>query len=256
MPDVIAMINLSRPFPFGLDRKTWPFFAGGLVVLLAVLLPFDHALSVYATGQSRAVVDFFAEVTRWGESGWLLYPTAALFVVTAVVARLVPQRLTKLALIETLQIYGLIFVGVGLPGLFSNVVKRLIGRARPEMFDSLGLLNFHPVLNSWQFQSFPSGHTTVAFAAGMVLTFLAPRWIGLGLLYAIAVGVSRLVVGAHYPTDVLTGAVVGTLGAFAVRNFFASRGWGFRRLPDGRIVARPTVAIARVVRQFQRKRAR
>ena len=250
------MIDLSNPWPFGLSRRNWPLFLASFVLALVFLGFFDHPLSVLAHAQSSDVINLFAEITRWGQSDWILYPSAALLVVTALVAVIVPRRMAKLALIEMLELYGLIFVGVGLPSLVSNLLKRLIGRGRPELFDSVGTLGFHPVLNGYLNQSFPSGHTTTAFAAAMVLGFLAPRWFGLGLLYAIAIGLSRLVLDAHYPTDVLGGAVLGTLGAYAVRNYFALRGWGFRRLPDGRLVQRPVVAVRRLVRWPQRKAAR
>jgi undecaprenyl-diphosphatase len=65
-----------------------------------------------------------------------------------------------------------------------------------------------------------------------------------------------MVLGKHYPSDVFAGAVIGTLGAYAVRDVFATLRWGIKRLPNGRIVQRPTVAIVRLVRRFQRKPAR
>ena len=171
-------------------------------------------------------------------------------------ARLVPQRTSKLALIEMIQIYALIFVGVGLPSLIADLVKHLIGRSRPVVFDQVGILGFHPIINDFGFQSWPSGHTTTAFGLAMVIGFLSPKWFGLGLLYAFAVAASRLVLGAHYPTDVLSGAVLGSLGAYAVRNYFAYRRWGFERRADGHIVQRPVVGISRLARRFQRKPAR
>lgn len=250
------MIDLSNPWPFGLSRRNWQLFLASFVLALIFLGFFDHPLSTLAHAQSTEVVNFFAEVTRWGESDWILYPSAALLVVTAIVAVLIPRRMARLALIEMIELYGLIFVGVGLPSLAANLLKRLVGRSRPELFDSVGTLGFRPAINGYLNQSFPSGHTTTAFAAAMVLGFLAPRWFGLGLLYALAVALSRLVLDAHYPTDVLGGAVLGTLGAYAVRNYFAAQGWGFRRRPDGRVVQRPVAAVRRLMRQPQRKAAR
>lgn len=250
------MTKPGRTYPFGVSRRTWPWFAAGVVVVLALLVLVDHAGSTLATAQSQATVDFFNQLTRWGQSDWILYPSAALLLVSAILARLLKDRIAKLALIEMVQMYGLIFVGVGLPGLATNLLKRAIGRARPEMFDAAGTLGFQPILNGYAYESFPSGHTTTAFAAAMVLGFLAPRWFVVGLVYAVGIAVSRLVVGAHYPSDVLGGAVVGTLGAYAVRNFFASRRWGFEFMPDGRIRQRPVVAVWRLAGRFQRRPAR
>ena len=53
---------------------------------------------------------------------------------------------------------------------------------------------------------------------------------------------------AHYPTDVIGGVVVGTLGAYAVRAFFATRGWLFVSRPEGLIRVRPFAATRRLVR--------
>jgi len=250
------VVDLSHPWPFGLNRRTWPAFAAGLVLALVLLGFFDHFLSATAHDQSTDVINLFAEITRWGESDWLLYPSFALLVLFALLGRLLPDRVLRLAFLELVSLCGLIFVGVGLPSLVANLVKRLVGRGRPELFDSVGPLAFHPLANAYVYESFPSGHTTTAFAAAMVLGFLAPRYFGLGLLYAVAIGLSRLVVGAHYPTDVLAGAVLGTLGAYAVRNYFAFRRWGFERLPDGRIVARPPSAARRLMRRRQGRAAR
>jgi undecaprenyl-diphosphatase len=61
--------------------------------------------------------------------------------------------------------------------------------------------------------AFPSNHTTVAFAFTVALA-LTYRWLGgIALLAAVAMGASRVYVGAHYPHDVAVGAVVGSLVA-------------------------------------------
>ncbi len=59
--------------------------------------------------------------------------------------------------------------------------------------------------------AFPSNHTTVAFAFAVAL-LLTSRWLGsIALLAAVAMGASRVYVGAHYPHDVAVGALVGTI---------------------------------------------
>jgi membrane-associated phospholipid phosphatase len=63
------------------------------------------------------------------------------------------------------------------------------------------------------------------------------------------VAMSRVPVGMHYPTDVFAGIVVGMLGAYLVRNFFAHRGWLFTRTPDGLVVPKRLPALRQV---FQR----
>jgi undecaprenyl-diphosphatase len=146
-------------------------------------------------------------------------------------------------------LWAFFFVGVGLPGLLANIIKRIIGRGRPELFEQHGPLSFQNFLNDWTYQSFPSGHATTSFALCFVVSFISPRWFPWMLVFAIVIGFSRVVVGAHYPTDALGGALVGTLGAYLVRNFFASRGWLFRRRTDGHIEVRELTAVKRLLQR-------
>jgi undecaprenyl-diphosphatase len=243
------MFDLSKPWPPGLNRKTWWWFALGFIALLGLVVWFDPMVSVWAQAWPRPVNDFFAYITDYGLSDWILIPALVLFIVSGLLGLVIRKRTPKLALLQMAQLYAYIFVGVALPGLIANIIKRGIGRGRPELLDQLGSLSFQNFFNDFTYQSFPSGHATTAFAFAFVVGFMARRWFPFLLLAAVAVGVSRVAVGAHYPTDVLGGVVVGTLGAYAARAFFASRGWMFKRLPDGRIIARDLSAVRRLLRR-------
>ncbi len=243
------MIDLSKPSPFGLSRRNWPLYALGFAALLAALSFFDRAISVYAVGQPAEIRQFFEGLTRWGESDWILLPTLALLLICGVAALLVRRRRLKLALLEFCQLLGFIFIGIGLPSVITGVLKRVVGRGRPPVFDSVGSFAFHPFARDYFYEDFPSGHSTTAFAAAMVVGFLAPRWFGPALLGAVGIAISRVVTEAHYPTDIVAGAVMGTLGAYAVRGFFASRRWSFERGPDGAIRQRDLIATHRLTRK-------
>ena len=242
------MIDLSKKWPMGLNRRTWWRFALLVMVLLAAVVWFDPWFSHTAQAWPRPVNDFFAVVTDYGLSEWVLIPSLILLIVTAALALLIRKRTPHLALVEMAQLYAFVFVGVGLPGLMTNLVKRLIGRGRPHLLEDVGHLSFENVFNDWTYQSFPSGHTTTAIALAFVIGFLSRRWLLPLLAVAAVVGVSRVAVGAHYPTDVLGGFVVGMLGAYAVRNFFAARGWLFDIRPNGSIGLRGFPATRRLIR--------
>lgn len=64
--------------------------------------------------------------------------------------------------------------------------------------------------------SFPSGHTSEAFATATSLSLAFPKWyvIAPSFLWASAAGYSRMHLGVHYPSDVLVGAIIGSGSAW------------------------------------------
>lgn len=98
--------------------------------------------------------------------------------------------------------------------LCTNVVlKHLVARPRPWL-DVAGLI---PLVSEPDPNSFPSGHTCAAFASALAWWRTAPKgWMkGTGVVLAVCMGLSRLYVGVHYPSDVLAGALVGSLCGLA-----------------------------------------
>lgn len=91
------------------------------------------------------------------------------------------------------------------------LLKPLVDRPRPWLMVE-GLL---PLVNEPDPRSFPSGHTSAAFAAATAFAWSMPKewktWTWAVLAPAVLMGLSRLYVGVHYPSDVLAGALVGAL---------------------------------------------
>ncbi|MCS6761367.1 MAG: phosphatase PAP2 family protein [Candidatus Devosia symbiotica] len=242
------MLNLVRRWPFGLTRKSWPDAAAAVILVLFVLIFFDAWISQTLQVWPEMWHAPFAFITDIGLSDWVLIPSFLVLVLAFVAVRL-PLGRYRRAAHELALLASFIFVGVGLPGLVSNLIKRLIGRARPEFFQDLGSFYFQPLLNDSTFQSFPSGHSTTAIGSALVFSFMLPRYHGLFLLIGVMTGLSRIVIGMHYPTDVVAGFVLGALGAYAVRNVFAGRRWLFAVRRDGTVCFRGLPNLRRLFRR-------
>ncbi|HSB79589.1 MAG TPA: phosphatase PAP2 family protein [Candidatus Methylomirabilis sp.] len=102
-------------------------------------------------------------------------------------------------------------------GLLDQLVKNVACRARPNAPHAGDFFSNFPCFPaSYSYASFPSGHATTAFATALILSFWYPRYTSLFLTLAVLVGLSRVVLGAHFPSDVLAGAVLGTGVALVV----------------------------------------
>ena len=122
-------------------------------------------------------------------------------------------------------------LGVTIGALFTNLfIKVVIARPRPYA-DENGF--FYPL---WQMmgahmesdKSFPSGHTTAAFATMVPVFLLGKKRVSwMALIFAFLMGLSRIYLVVHYPSDVLGGLIVGTiagiLGTLIAQNVIPKR---------------------------------
>ncbi len=103
-------------------------------------------------------------------------------------------------------------------GVATTLLKTTIDRARPFVTYPDDI-HKHSVAGS---KSYPSGHTSMAFAAATSISLQYPKWyvIAPAFIYASGVGYSRMYLGVHYPTDVLAGAVLGAGSSFVTHYTF------------------------------------
>lgn len=203
-------------------KYSWPGLAAAILLLLLTVAvrggqtdEWDRRLLAWFAGQRTPMLDSFFAGMTWLGSFYLLAP--AVLAATLVMAR---RGLTPSAWVLAAGFYG--------AALFTFLLKRLLGRARPDTGD--------PALVALPADAaFPSGHTTQAVAVALCLWWLArrhrPRWqwpIGslLGSL-ALLVANSRIYLQVHWPSDVTGGALLAIAwcaGVFALSH----RGGAFR----------------------------
>ncbi len=151
------MDKLTKRWPLGLDRRTWPDVLAWILLVLFVLVFVD----AWASQTLQAWPDVwrapFAFITDFGLSDWILIPSLIAVVVSALLRPFMKKGWWRRAMHEVLLLSAFVFVGVGLPGLATNLLKRAFGRGRPEEYVDVGAFSFQHWINDWTFQSFPSG---------------------------------------------------------------------------------------------------
>lgn len=168
----------------------------------------EQALVWIAEHVRCAVLDPFMELyTQLGNTGMLFIVLGMLMLLFK------PTRRAGLSALCAMLI-GFIVVNL--------TIKPLVSRPRPW----LAIENFVNLVPEHDPNSFPSGHTNAAFAFALAVCMSAPKkWMqAAAVAMAAVMGLSRLYVGVHFPSDVLAGAVIGSLcgllGALAVK-----KGW-------------------------------
>lgn len=222
-------VNLLRDALFRLlrliGRHVRGFYSAVGLFLVLGLLAITVATAVFAQiavgvveGQTQS---FDESVLRWMGTNGAPWLDVAALEVTALGGRVVVYMVVLVAsafLWQSRHHYsaGLLWVAVLGSGFVNSALKLSFNRPRPNVFpwrtEHVGLT------------SFPSGHAMTSMVAYGTLAFLIARlaptawqrrvvWI-LAAVVIVLVGLSRLYLGVHYPSDVVAGFVVG--GAWAV----------------------------------------
>jgi membrane-associated phospholipid phosphatase len=192
------------------------------------------------------VREVFNEITDFGKSGWFLWPTGILLLAIAFLVSPASAPIDRALLAIVGLRVGFLFSAIALPSLVVTIIKRIIGRARPLVGDGIDPFVFKQWVWRPEYASLPSGHATTAFATAIAISALWPKLRVPMLVYAFLIALSRVVVGAHYPSDVLAGAIAGTVGALLLRDWFAERRLVFSVGHKGSVTVMPGPSAARI----------
>jgi len=213
------------------------WLAAGLSALI-VLLMFGFDATEIGLMPKRGSPDLWPAriVTDFGKDEYVLLALAAAFAVLALAYPFM-RSAAQPRLASVVVHIEYMFVAVAFPVLLAQIVKWGAGRGRPFVGGKANAFNFVPFTGTEAYFSFPSAHSVTAFALAFAVTAIWPRlWIA-AAVYALLIGASRLVLLAHHPSDVVGGALIGVVGAMAVRYWFAARQVGFEIHDGGKIVS-------------------
>ncbi len=216
-------------------RVRWAI-AGGLVLAGAGVFPLDPVIYDAVRGVGMTLG---GDVVRELEALQQFGGVSSVVIVALVVWLGDPMRRARL--LDLLAAFVC-------TGLVVQALKMIIGRPRPK-FDDPGIVLWpfgrYPmpeadppgVYHAWEIWedissdlwSMPSSHTSAAVVLAVFIGVVYPRLRPLAIALAAIVAVARVLLGAHYPSDVLVGAGVGFLVAHAA----VSGRWGGRVLGGG-----------------------
>ncbi len=101
------------------------------------------------------------------------------------------------------QLALVMIIGIGVTALVVLVIKFTVRRRRPQG-------EWGRIYRSTDPHSFPSGHAARSTMLAVIALGMGPLWLGLSLLlWAPLVGLARIILGVHYPSDIVAGMALG-----------------------------------------------
>lgn len=206
----------STPLTLASTRWPWFLFPGATLALLSFLV-LDGPVATSRDAMSGGFRNIAARLTDITTAPWIVIASG----LVAVLGFLMAGRARWRPALVTGFMASYVFFSVALASASINIVKRLIGRARPDLFAQVGDFHFQFANFGYDYASFPSGHSTTAGAVFMALGLLFPRFRLAFVCLAIFFGLARVAVGAHYPSDVAAGLFYGAWVSVATACIFA-----------------------------------
>ena len=241
-----------RTLPWPSAGQLTLFVVAAIVAVLAVMVQIDGWSLAHVRKWPGGLVEALNRFTDLGRGGAFLWPIGLLLIALALLDTPALARVPRMVLAAWTVRLGFVFTAIAVPSLFTTIIKRLIGRARPFV-DGTDTFLYLPFNWRVEYASLPSGHATTAFAALVAIGSIFPQARALMWIYAVLIALSRIVVTAHHPSDVVAAAFVGAAGAWLVRQWFAARGLGFAVTANGIVRPMPGPSLRRIIKALARR---
>lgn len=187
----------------------------------------------------------FRSFTDLGKADWILVSTGVpcLFLLALDGGRYAFR--IRMAIGAVFTYAAFIFYSVATSGIVVLVLKWGLGRARPKLYEQVGPVHFDFLALNGKYTSFPSGHSTTVAALATALYFIFPAYRWLIVVSAFWLAFSRVMAGAHYPSDVIAGTLLGITFTFFTVRAMARRRIGFHISENGNILPNMTFSSAK-----------
>lgn len=215
-------------------RHSLALTAAGAAIVAALMFALDAREIVLMPARGTAVLWPLRILTDFGKAAYVLEALAATLFVILIVAPALP-RSRRLLLITFGTRIQFLFFAVLIPIFAGEVLKITVGRGRPLVGGEPNAFYFSHFAWTESYASFPSGHAITSFALAFAVSAVWPATRTTMIIYAFVIAVTRLVLLAHHPSDVVAGALLGVIGAMFVRYWFAARHLAFKITRDGEI---------------------
>ncbi len=158
---------------------------------------------------STYLKSFFISITELGDSLWYFLFIICFFILIFVLQKLKAISYEKYLISKNFCFFS--FFYLLLVGLITQIIKHIVGRPRPNHTDFNEVFSFQFFSTDSAFHSFPSGHSSTIIAVVIILGLLIPALRIFFYFCGFLIAVSRVVVGAHFFSDVLAGALLAVI---------------------------------------------